>query len=326
VSAPLSCSGVPGARFSPELMYAAARLYYLEDKNQAAVAQHLGTSRATVSRLLSEARRAGIVRIEVNLPERETDSDLEERTARALGIDAVYLSGESGGDRLGAVLAPALSRALLAVQLGAGDVLLVSSGRTVYEAAQFELPYLPGVVVAPMVGGQDEPAAWYQTNEITRELAAKIGGRPSFLYAPALPGPDLYLGLQSDPSIRRVLELWSSAACAVVGIGAPTLMRESTPAFVPTGTAPLRAAVGDVCSRLYDRSGRPVDFPGSERLIATDFDTLRSLPVCIAVAVGAEKVLGITVAAKAGFFNRLVTDPTTAALLAETPAQRASTT
>jgi DNA-binding transcriptional regulator LsrR (DeoR family) len=39
-------------------MYSAARLYYLEDATQADVAQRLGTSRATVSRLLSEARRS----------------------------------------------------------------------------------------------------------------------------------------------------------------------------------------------------------------------------------------------------------------------------
>lgn len=305
----------PGGRFSAELMYAAARLYYLEDKNQAAVAAQLGTSRATVSRLLSEARRAGIVRIEVNLPQSDTDDDLAERTARVLGLDRVYLSTLSGNEHLGAALAPVLSKALRDVSLSAGDVLLVSSGRTVYEAAQFELPYLPGVVVAPTVGGQDEPAAWYQTNEITREIAVKIGGRPSFLYAPALPGPDLYQGLLNDPSIRLVLEQWRNAACAVIGIGAPPLTRQSTPAFVPTGSAPIRAAVGDVCSRLFDHHGNAVAFPGSERLIATDLDTLRELPVSIAVAVGAEKVVGITVGARAGFFNRLVTDPATATLL-----------
>lgn len=305
----------PAGRFSAELMYAAARLYYLEDMNQAAVAAHLGTSRTTVSRLLSEARRAGIVRIEVNRPEPTTDADLEKRAAEALGLDAVYLSTLSARDHLGAALAPALSRALRAVELSAGDVLLVSSGRTVYEAAQFELPYLPGVVVAPMVGGQEEPEAWYQTNEITREVAVKIGGRPSFLYAPALPGPDLYQGLQSDPSIRRVLAQWEEASCAVLGLGAPPLTRRSRPAFVPTDPELLRAAVGDVCSRLFDHDGEPVVFPGSERLIATSLDTLRALPVSIAVAVGAEKVVGISVAARAGYFNRLVTDPATAGLL-----------
>ena len=309
-----------GARFSDELMFAAAQLYYLEDKNQAAVAEQLGTSRATVSWLLSEARRAGIVRIEVSLPESADTADLERRTARALGISKVFLSEAAnaaapGNGHLGAALAPALSRALRAVGLGAGDALLVSSGRSVYEAAQFDLPYLPGVVVAPMVGGQEEPEAWYQTNEITREVAAKIGGRPSFLYAPALPGPDLYAGLLNDPSIRNVIELWPAAACAALGVGAPPLSRKSIPAFLPTQRSALRAAVGDVCSRLFDQNGDPVAYPGSDRLVATSLETLRSLPVCIAVAVGPEKVIGLTVGARAGFFNQLVTDPVTAALL-----------
>ena len=55
-------------RFTPELMYSAASLYYLQDSTQAEIAEHLGMSRATVSRLLSEARRVGIVRIDVVSP------------------------------------------------------------------------------------------------------------------------------------------------------------------------------------------------------------------------------------------------------------------
>ena len=54
-------------------------------------------------------------------------------------------------------------------------------GRTVYEVAQTELPRLPGVLVVPTVGGQDEPEARYQTNEITQQVAAKVGGSPVFL-------------------------------------------------------------------------------------------------------------------------------------------------
>lgn len=303
------------SRFPPDLMYTAARLYYLEDANQAQVAEHLGTSRATVSRLLADARRYGIVRIEVVPPTEQPDGDLAARTATALGLDAVYLSGSSASAHLGRALAPALSAALQEVGLAGGDILLVSSGRTVYEAAQFELPRLPGVLVVPTVGGQDESEAWYQTNEITREVAAKIGGQPAFLYAPALPGPELFATLPDDPSIRRILELWKAAKCVVLGVGAPPLTRRSIPAFVPTNAASLRNAVGDVCSRFYDRAGRPVEFPGSDRLIATGLDVLQAIPYGIAVAVGAEKVRGIIAAAQAGYFNRLVTDPDTATQL-----------
>jgi len=296
-------------------MYAAARLYYLEDSNQADVAKELGTSRATVSRLLAEARRHGIVRIEVIPPSERSDSDLAAQAADALGLDAVYLSGTSAAAHLGRALAPALSSALRDVGLMGGDVLLVSSGRTVYEAAQFDLPRLPGVLVAPTVGGQDESDAWYQTNEITREVAAKVGGQPSFLYAPALPSPALFASLHDEPAIRRIVELWNTARCAVLGVGAPPLTRKSIPAFVPTSAQSLREAVGDVCSRFFDATGAEVHFPGSDRLMATGLDVLQKIPYGIAVAVGAEKVRGILAGSQVGHFNRLVTDPDTATLL-----------
>ena len=304
------------ARFSPQLMHAAASLYYVQEATQSEVADRLGTSRATVSRLLAEARRLGIVRIEVIEPRETADSTLADRTAQSLNIDVVHLSAFMTNAPIGASLAPALSTALNGVGLVAGDVLLVSSGRTVYEAAQAELPQLPGVLVVPTTGGQDEPEPWYQTNEITRQIAQRVSGTPVFLYAPALPGPDLYDILINEPSIRRVLELWENARCAVLGLGAPLLLRESIPRFVPTDAVSLRAAVGDICSRFYDRDGATVPFPGLERLVATPVEMLKRIPVSVAVAVGYTKVPGIVAGARGGYFNHLVTDaPTAAAIL-----------
>ena len=157
---------------------------------------------------------------------------------------------------MGGTLAPAVGRALAGAGLLAGDVLLVSSGRTVYEVAKFELTPLPGVVVAPTVGGNDQPEEWYQTNEITRLVANRIGGRPSYLFAPALPGPDLYPSLLNDPTIQRVLHLWPRARCALMGVGAPPLMRSDIPRFVPVGSDSLRA-VGRRRLLAVLRPGRP---------------------------------------------------------------------
>jgi DNA-binding transcriptional regulator LsrR (DeoR family) len=302
-------------------------MYYDEDATQAEVAAKLGTSRATVSRLLSEARRQGIVRIEVVSPSYRNSDDLAEQVAGTLGLEAVYLSqalpvstqGVSA-ERLGSVLAPAVGRALSALRLVPGDVLLVSSGRTMYEVASFDLPQLPGVVVAPTVGGADQPEAWYQTNEITRLIASRIGGRATYLFAPALPGPELYETLRNDPAIQRVLHLWPQARCVLMGVGAPPTLRLEAPLFVPTGAAGMLDAVGDVCSRFFNRLGEPVDFPGSERLIAIDLAQLKEIPVSIAVAAGPVKVAPIIVGARAKFFNQLVTDPLTARqILLSTP-------
>lgn len=313
----------PAGAATPSLLYAAAKMYYEDEATQAQIATKLGTSRATVSRLLSQARRVGIVRIQVVAPDQRGSDDLAQRVAEVLGLQHVYLSAAlpaSGGgtsmeDVMGSVLAPAVGRALAAVGLGPGDVLLVSSGRTMFEVARFDLPTLPGVVVAPTVGGTDQPEGWYQTNEITRRVAERIGGRASYLFAPALPGPDLYPTLLRDPSIQRVLHLWPLARCVLTGVGAPPLLRAQAPMFVDPASRDLVEAVGDVCSRFFDRAGRPVVFPGSERMVAVELSALQQIPVVIAVAAGQDKVAPLVAGARAGYFNRLVTDPATAAEL-----------
>ena len=315
------------ARFPVHQLVLVSRLYYLDDLTQAEIARRLGTSRASVSRLLSEARRQGIVQIEITPPEPVDTEELANATAEALGLAAVYLTGPTPtGPVASTTLGPPLSAALKAAELGPGDVLLTASGRMVYESSRAQLPRLTGVVIAPMLGGQDEPEAWYQPNEITRNFCDVTGGRPSFLYAPALPGPDLYPILRNEPSICRILDLWTTARCAVVGVGAPPLSRASIPAFVPTDAVSLRTSVGDVVSRFYDGAGQEVAFSGSERLMATPLETLRGIPVVIAVAVGHEKIQAILVGARAKYFNRLVTDIETAQFLlsaaARTPTSR----
>jgi DNA-binding transcriptional regulator LsrR (DeoR family) len=321
-----SPSDAEAGHFPASLLFAAAKLYYNEDATQAEVAAQLGTSRATVSRLLAEAKRRGIVRIEVVAPAEVATGDLADRLARALALNTVFLShplpnpgpGRTVLDVMGASLAPAVARALGAAGLLPGDVLLVSSGRTVYEVAQYDLVSLPGVLVAPTVGGNDQPEEWYQTNEITRLVANRISGRPNYLFAPALPGPDLYPSLLNDPSIQRVLHLWPHARCALMGVGAPPLMRSDIPQFVPTRSGSLRAAVGDVCSRFYDRDGAEVVFEGQERLIAVELEALRHIPVTIAVAIGRDKISSLVAGARGGYFNQLVTDPATASAILET--------
>ena len=210
-----------GSHFPATLLYAAARLYYDEDATQAEVAAQLGTSRATVSRLLAEAKRQGIVRIEVVPPaEARTrrsrrsagpGAQPDERLPAAFRFPNARRRPRTVVDVMGGPLAPAVGRALGEAGLLAGDVLLVSSGRTVYEVAQYELTPLPGVIVAPTVGGNDQPEEWYQTNEITRLVANRIGGRAELPFRARTAGPELYPSLLNDPSIQRVLHLWPHA-------------------------------------------------------------------------------------------------------------------
>ncbi|WP_227012720.1 sugar-binding domain-containing protein [Pseudonocardia sp. EC080610-09] len=217
---------------------------------------------------------------------------------------------------LGPSLAEPVGEALREAGLGAGDLLLVSSGRTLWELSHESLPSVPGCEIVPTVGGVSEPEAWHQTNEITRAVAERMQGRPNFLFTQAMPSPAMRRTLVEDPEFQRVTGFWTRADAALVGIGAPPAGRDSISTSVPLDDEGLRAGVGDVCLNFYRADGDPIDFPGSERMVRISPDELRKVPRTIAVAVGAEKVPSIVGAARAGLYNRLVTDlPTARALL-----------
>ena len=256
-----SAGDTGGSRFPPELLYRAARLYYLEDATQAEVAEALGTSRPTVSRLLAEARAVGIVHIEVREPEAMDTRDLADQLARAIGLTRAWVAAGSAAPRWARRWRPACRRRCWPPTCAAGTRVLVSSGATVHAVSQADLPKLPGVLLAPTVGGRDEPEEYYQTNEITRRMAVKMDGTAVLLYAPALPGPALHELLMQDESILRVTRLWRSARAAILGIGAPPTTRTSMPSVLRKDAERLGEAVGDICQRPYDRTGRRCPSP-----------------------------------------------------------------
>lgn len=306
-------------RFPPGMLYRGAWLYYEEDRTQAEIGELLGISRATVSRLLAEARARGVVHIEVRNPAAgELDalaSALEER----LGLARVLVTPTVMGARLGPLLAPPVATLLKEANLGRGDALVIGSGATMFEISREDLLPLPGVLVAPSVGGQDEHEEYYQTNEVTRSLAVNAGATPVFLHAPVLPSSALYRSLKTDPGIERVMSLWQRANCALLGVGMPPRIRDSLPDVLRRSGADLANVEGDISNRTFDSEGRPVPFEGSDRMFAMSFDDLRRVPHSIAVAVGAEKARGLVAAARGGYINRLVTDSATALAILELP-------
>jgi len=75
---------------------------------------------------------------------------------------------------------------------------------------------------------------------------------------------------------------------------------------------PLAAERGLRPLRFYDENGAPLAFPGSERLLSSDLETLRRSSTTIALTSGPEKLGSIRAGARAGWFNQLVTDTSTA--------------
>lgn len=301
-----------------QLLHRAASAYYLDDLRQAEIAEKLGVSRPTVSKLLAEARRIGMVRFEVlDVPSPDLD-ELAAQVREVLDIRSVRIAPGDQLQRERRGLGELLAQELAALQLRRGDVLLISSGNTTHAVSDMAvLPPLPGVIVAPTVGGQQEPDPAFQTNDTVRRFCARTGASSRFIFAPALPSPRLWRSLQADPSFREITDLWDRARVVLVGVGAPYSQRESLTSVVPRDEPILEAAAGDICLHFFDDEGAPLAYPGSELLLRPSLDQLHAIPTAIALAAGREKARSIRAGAKAGLFSTLITDvPTAEAVLA----------
>jgi DNA-binding transcriptional regulator LsrR (DeoR family) len=303
------------SRFPLDTVYQAARMYYLEDATQNEIATRLGVSRPTVSRLVSEARRAGLVRIEVVDPFQDETVALAERLQVVLGLQAVHLAAVTHAATLGVDLADPVAAAVEGMRLAPGDAVLMSSGSTVHAIAHGAMPPMPGVQLVPTVGGQADPNQWFQTNEITRAAAERSGAIPTFLFAQALPSEALRASLDEDPAFQHVVGLWSRAKGAILGIGAPVVTRDAMARGLPVDDDVFDRATGDVCLNFTGPDGEPIEFPGSDRMVRTSRQVLAAVPHAVGVAVGVVKVPSIISAVRGRLVNELVTDAATARAL-----------
>ncbi|PWH06201.1 transcriptional regulator [Brachybacterium endophyticum] len=295
------------------LLHRAATAYYVDDLRQAEVAERLGISRPTVSKLLSEARRIGMVRFEVLDPDDVDVRDLAAQVRDVLGVRGVRVAPGDQRERGFRGLGELLGEELSSLGLAEGEAVLLSSGKTIHAVCDAPgLPDLRGAILVPTVGGQQESDPWFQTNELVRRFADRTGATPRFVFAPALPSASLWESLQADPSYRGITEQWDRARVAVTGVGAPYRNRTSLTSVVPRGDSSLARAEGDICLHFLDSAGREVGFPGDDRLVRPSLEQLRRVPTLIALAAGEDKIPSILAACRAGLISTLVTDAETA--------------
>lgn len=310
-------------RSDTRLITKIAQLYYESDINQSEIARRLGVSQAKVSRLLTEARERGIVKISVQPPfgvhtdlEQAVESQFE--IAEAIVVDA---SDDDGQLRRDLGRAAALH---LDATIGSDDVIGVSSwSDTLLSTVDAMAPATSarGVRVVQILGGVGDPSAERHATELARRLATLVRGTATLLPVPGVVGStEARDVLVSDEHVRRVLDLFSTITVALIGIGTvepSPLLRSSGNVFSSDELTAVEAkgAVGDICLRFFDTAGRPVASGLDGRVVGIELAALGEVPRVIAVAGGKRKHDAIAAALRGGLISHLVTDQSTAEAL-----------
>lgn len=295
------------------LMVKVAELYYLRDFTQQQIADRLGCSRPTISRLLRRSRATGVVRIDVITPPdglHQVARDLERvfHLRDAVVVPTRNASPAGARQALGHAAAQYLERFIK------GDERIgISWGTTLAAVVDQVRPRRLGVEVVPLVGALGQMALGMHPNDLAQRLAAAYHGRVHLLHVPAVVAQtSLRTALLSEPPIRSVLERARNVEVALVGIGAlgrtSTLIQSGYFSHEDLAGWRHRGAVGDICMRLFTAEGSPADRTLEARILAVDLADLRRMPTVIAVAGGVEKAPAIAGALRGGFVKVLITD------------------
>src|SRR2546426_6322870 len=307
------------------LMVRCLELYYRQARSQKEIAQALGVSAATVSRLLKRAYDDGLVRVELDLPRAE---ELEAALTERFGLrDAVVVAAGGRGDlkeELGAAAAAYFEKiASNGIRVG------LSCGFTLYQTIrQLRERRFRDLSLAPLSGESTLKLVDLFPNTLVGMMAAKY--RPH-VRAYALPVQHL-LSLREvererrrllrDPEIRSIFEAAHNVDIALTGIG---LIAENTPGFCSLaesyGVSVKRlrqlGVVGEINYQPFDAEGRIVDRRElkllSHRILSVEGERLQALAKrddrsVIAIAGGRGKVDAVRGALRGHFVNVLITD------------------
>lgn len=299
-----------------------AQLYFEKELRQEEIAERLGISQSTVSRLIKSAKQAEVIRITVHIPN-GVNTEMEERLIQKYGLKEAIVVDCSGEDDEKIVLRKIGSAAAYYVEtlIKNNAVVGVSSWSETLIAlvdAMRQVPGKTGIRIVQILGGIGKPPAEVYANRLVGRLASLANGVPYFLPAPGIVESELALKIiMRDKYVKEATQLFSRMSMALVGIGAiqPSNLITSSGNIFSNEEMELiksKKAVGDILLHFFDAAGKLIDSPIHQRVVSMPPEQLKKVDRVIGVVAGKRKFAAILGALRGKWINVLVTDRPTA--------------
>ena len=311
-----------------QLMIQVAKRYYHLDMTMSDLSTELGLTRWQASRLLTEAKESGLVRVEI-VPHTPRLPGLESRFERAFGLKEAVIVPSNTDQDAGLVL-DAVARGAGQYLAGLGNIpaIGISWGRTMTAVARRLPPYWnEGVEVVLLNGSMNVRSTGPQTNNVAELFASAGRGSATLLPVPAILGhAATRAALEQDPTIAAVLDFAMNVPVICFGIGAmvpdSVLIQSGYVSPEEHELLKQKGAVGDILSRYIDAEGQIVDADLDARTIGITLESCRHRKLSIGVGTGPHKKDAILSCLKAGYINVFVTDEVTASTLLDSHHER----
>lgn len=263
--------------------------------------------------MLSDAKRLGFVEIKIVSPTHKHEA-LSSQLSELLKIKDVQVIASESNDLTLNTVGRAAASALLK-NLRDYHTIAISWGRGLEATVvNTHSETLSGLKVTQLMGSMSSVNTSVSAEEVGRNLAKNLNAQfVPFLSPVVVSNSKVRDSLLEEESIARTLQLARSADVALVGIGSASSSSSEMVFSEYRATKTERDSLvseyaGDIAARLYKKDGTPLSAKLDARVIGLTLDEIRNIPRVIGVASGAEKVLGVVGAARAGLIDTLVVD------------------
>lgn len=300
-----------------------ATLYYFEGWTQAKIAKKYNVSRPVISKVLQKAKDNGIIEIYIkdeNIHNIELERKLEKKfnLKEAIVVSTQNVSKEMINKTVGVASASYIKRIM-----DDHPRIGISWGTTIASVVE-EFPYIKkeNAYIVPLVGGMGTKGVQIHVNQLAYELAKKVNGTCTYLYAPAMvKTKELRNRLIETEDIASVLHEGTNVDLALVGIGTPyshsTMKEIGYLNEDEIENLNQLGIVGDIGSKFFDYNGNEHLFDLNERVIGIELEQLKQIKKVVGIAYGAYKADSIYAALKNSYINVLITDDAAAEKILE---------
>jgi deoxyribonucleoside regulator len=300
------------------LLVEVAQLYYEEQLTQEQIGKKFGLSRSKISRLLTEAREKGLVKIFIFNPYDDIHF-LESKLRSLFSLKAVrVIQVPMPDDMLMKQVTGNEASSFIARFLKPYDRIGVGWGITLYEVAKsFPAIKLPGAMIVQLSGGIDNAKTKNYANEIVQLMANKLETEAYTLPCPAMvDSPAIAEVLMHDAKLSNVFELGRKCNKMLVSIGVP----DSNSCLTQAGylkhedldRLQREGAIGIICNRFYDINGQICDEYLDQRTLGVRLSDIKQAECVIACVAGLGKAKALLGALNADLIDVLIVDSITA--------------